>query len=151
MLCFSDLPTFRIVGDNCDLRQHPRHQTVYRRDQDHHWFHMYAIKDRVHGLHLPDDKPIAMVSSLPLATFLPNVEDCNALHQEFAILVARVLIKHLPCFHGLRQVTPEHIPHEYSQVMADKSETVSRLILHRFPRYIIIVFFPGSPWYTDEE
>lgn len=84
----------------------------------------------MHGLHLPDDKPIAMVSSLPLATFLPNVEDCNALHREFTILAAQVLIKHLPYFQGLQKVTSEHIPHEYSQVMADKSETVSRLVIH---------------------
>ena len=49
------LPTYRIVGDNVDLRLHPRHQTLERRDQDHHWFNMYAIKDRVVGLHLADN------------------------------------------------------------------------------------------------
>ena len=119
------MPTFQIVGDNCDLHQHSRHQTVSRRDQDHHWFHLYAIKDRVLGLHLRDDQPMAEVSKLPLATFLPNVADCSALHHEFTILVSRVLIKHLECFKRLEQVTPDHIPHQYSHVMANKSETVS--------------------------
>ena len=52
---------------------------------------MFAAKDRVQGLHLPDDQPIASVANLP---FLPNVDDCVALRHEFIVLVFRVLIRH---------------------------------------------------------
>lgn len=85
---------------------------------------MYAIKDRVVGLHLSDELPIADVSQLPLSTFLPNVEDCCSLHREFSFLIARVLLKHLPCFKFLQGVIPDHISHQYSHSMAVKSETV---------------------------
>lgn len=122
--CSAALPTYRIVGDNVDVRLHPRHQTLTRRDQDHHWFHMYAIKDRVVGLHLADDRPITEIAKLPLSAFLLNMKDCRCLHREFTILMARVLVKYLPCFLFLQAVVPDHIPHQFSDVMNKKSETV---------------------------
>lgn len=55
------------------------------RDQDyHHWFNMYAVRDRVQGLHLPDDQPTAAIAALPLGTFLPNVEVCVTFHSDCA-------------------------------------------------------------------
>lgn len=95
------------------------------RDLDHHWFNMYAVKDRVQGLHLPDERPTASIATLPLATFLPNVQDCVALREEFILLFARVLIRYLPWFKCLKSVVPNHMPHEYSTAMAEKSEIVS--------------------------
>ncbi len=86
---------------------------------------MYAVQDRVLGLHLPDCKPTASIATLPVTTFLPNVEDCVALREEFIILVARVLIRYLPWFRCLKVAVPEHILHQYSQTMAHKSEIVS--------------------------
>ena len=86
---------------------------------------MFAVRDRVQGLHLPDDKPIASVAALPLATFLPNVDDCVALRGEFIVLVSRILIRHLPWFSCLKPVVPAHIEHEYTNLMATKSEIVS--------------------------
>ena len=72
------------------IHQKSSHQTVSRQDQDHvhHWFNMYAVKDRVQGLYLPNKPTTASVATLPLTTFLPNVEDCVALHEEFITLVA---------------------------------------------------------------
>ena len=69
---------------------------------------------RVQGLHLPDKPTTASVATLPLATFLPNVEDCVALREEFITLVAQVLMKYLPWFKCFKPVLPEHIPHEYT-------------------------------------
>ena len=86
---------------------------------------MYAVKDRALGLHLPDKQPTASVTTLPLATFLPDVEDCVALRKEFIILVARVLIRYIPWFRCLQPVVPDHMHHEYTEVMAQKSEIVS--------------------------
>ena len=86
---------------------------------------MYAVQDRVQGLHLPDNQPVASVATLPLATFLPNVDDCVALRSEFIVLVARVLIQYLPWFSCLKPVIPDHMPHEYTDLMSTKSEIVS--------------------------
>lgn len=122
---YAGLPTYRLVGDNVDLRVHVRHQTISHMDHDHHWFNMYAIKDRIFGLHLPDQRPQADVQTVPLSSFLPNVDDCVCLHKEFTILFARVLIKHLPCFSFLQTVVPDHIKHQHSDIMKSKSEVVS--------------------------
>ena len=129
--CFNaitDLPTFRIVGDNCDLHQKPTHETLARRAQDHHWFNLYAVKDRVQGLHLADDRPIASISTLPLSTWLPNADECIALRQDFIILAARVQIKHLPWFSCIKSVVADHIPHDYSSSAKQKSEIVSLIL-----------------------
>ena len=86
---------------------------------------MYAVQDRVQGLHLPDNQPTAAVTTLPIATFLPNVEDCYALREEFIILAARVLIHYVPWFEFLKAAVPQHIPHQYTQAMSKKSVIVS--------------------------
>lgn len=121
---YADLPTFQIVGDNCDIHQRASHETLSCRDKDHHWFNIYAVKDRIQGLHLPDDYPIASVATLPLATFLPTIEDCLALRKCFIILVACVLMKYIPWFKFLLPVTSDHIRHKYSDVLVRKSEMV---------------------------
>ena len=76
------------------------------------------------GLHLSDENPVASVATLPLTTFIPNVEDCVALREEFITLVARVLIRYMPWFKRFAAVVPDHIPHEYMDKMAQKSEIV---------------------------
>ena len=86
---------------------------------------MYAVKDHVQRLLLSDKPTTASVATLPLATFLPNVEDCVALREEFITLVAQVLMKYLPWFKCFKPVVPEHIPHEYTKVISQKSDIVS--------------------------
>lgn len=121
----TDLPTYRIVGDNCDLHQKASRQSLSRRDQAHHWFNMYGVHDRVLGLHLSDVQPIAVIATLPAATFLPSVDDCVAIRKEFIILVTRVLLQYCKWFECLKPVVPSHIAHEYTEVMTNKSTIVS--------------------------
>ncbi len=64
----------------------------------HHWLDMYAVQDHMLRLHLPDVQPTDSIATLPVTTFLPKVEGCVALHEEFMFLVARVLIRYLPDF-----------------------------------------------------
>ena len=86
-----EYPTYQIIGDNVDLHQRASYQTMDLRDSDHHWFHLYAVKDRVTGIGLPNDSPMRDISQLPLHTFLPSVKDCNFLRNEFGI--ARVITR----------------------------------------------------------
>ena len=84
-LCFfckgetEDCPTFQIIGDNVDLHQRATHQSMERRDKDHHWFNLYAARDSVVEKDLPNDGPITDVAKVPLQHFLPSVEDCDHL------------------------------------------------------------------------
>lgn len=115
-------PSYQIVGDNVDLHQTPTHQSVERKARDHHWFHLYAARDRITGAHLSNDSPI---TDIALQTFLPSVEDCLCLREEFAVLIARVLTAKLPYFEPLQSVTPVHIRHKHSSDVSIKSEIVS--------------------------
>ena len=121
----TDLPTYRIVGDNCDLHQKPNHETLTRRTKEHHWFNLYAVRDRIHGLEMADGHPQTDASRLMLSKFLPNEDDCRALRKDFIILVARVLVKYLPWFSAIKPAVADHIPHRYSNCMGQKSDIVS--------------------------
>ena len=48
----------------------------------------------VKGDDLFNKKPKADITKLPLQMFLPSVSDCQDLHTEITVLVARVLVKH---------------------------------------------------------
>lgn len=113
------------MGDNVDVREHASRQTMEKRDKDHHWFHIIAVRDRVVNDKLSIAEPTTDITKLPLHTFLPSVSDCEQLHTEFVILVGRVLVKNLTAFKSLSALVPEHIPHKYSSFMAKKSEIVS--------------------------
>ena len=45
-----DYPTYQIIGDNVDIHQRASHQSMERRDTDHHWFHLYAVKTELQAL-----------------------------------------------------------------------------------------------------
>ena len=100
-----------------------------RKDINHHWFQMYAVRDRVTGKDLPNDAPISDVAKIPLHTFLPSVEDCNHIRSEFEVLIARVISEKMEYFHPLKPVVPQYMKHEYSDSMRLKSEMVSTVCL----------------------
>ena len=108
-----------------DLHQNPTHQSLERKARDHHWFHLYAARDRISGLHLSDDTPIANVANVPLQTFLPSVEDCLHLQKESAVLISRVLVAKMTYFQPLKSVVPVHIRHKHYLDVKAKSEIVS--------------------------
>ena len=109
----------QIIGDDVDLKSKPTHFSLSASVKDHHWFSLYAIKNRVHGEQLANDKPTADISTLPLTTWLPSV-----LHDEFIILVSRVLVAKLKAFQVFSDVVQDHIPHQYSKEMSEKSQIV---------------------------
>lgn len=38
------IPDVQFTGDNVDLTQKASHETVQRKMQEHHWFHLMAVK-----------------------------------------------------------------------------------------------------------
>ena len=131
-----EICTFQIIGDNVDLYQKPSHQSISRRAKDHHWFHIAAVKDRVISRGIPQCHSQADISTLPLQTFLPSIDDCEHLVQEFVVLVARVVVRNFPAFKFLESTVPSHIPHQYSDVMKMKSEIVSAYFFFCIIQYI---------------
>lgn len=87
---------FKIFGDNIDKCVHCRHMQIWKQTQSLHYFHSYAVQDRVGCSNLSDDpKSSPATAKDDIDTVLPTVEDDAILHHDFAILVARILCKHM--------------------------------------------------------
>jgi len=90
-----------------------------------HYFHTYAVRDRIDLSCFSDDQEIPDIKSIQLDNLLPSACDEKSMFANFEVLVARVLVKHMPFFTKLGKLALEHhIQHEYSQEMAQKSEVV---------------------------
>lgn len=104
-----------------------------RKDKDHHWFQIYAVRDRVTGKDLSNNAPISDVAKIPLHTFLPSIDECNHIRAEFEVLIARVITEKMEYFHPLKPIVPQHMKHKYSDSMRLKSEMVSTVCLCYIP------------------
>ena len=125
---------YKIVGDNVDKSINPRY---YRTDQlktDCHYYHLYAVKNRIDFTHLSDQQPhhVPITAARETDKFLPSTSDDEALQTTFKIYVARVLITHCAFFEtSFSDLSVHHIPHIYSQEMSNKSNVV-RLNAHMY-------------------
>lgn len=117
--------SYILVGDNVDKTIRPHHMTIDHQKQSLHYFQIYAAKDRIDLRNFHNDRPIRNDPSLPLSTFLPNVEDCSVLQANYAILMGREVIKRLSYFKIFADCIPMHILHKHSDEMSRKSELVS--------------------------
>ena len=121
----TDISSFILIGDNIDKTVRPRHMSMAHQSQSLHYFQFYAALDRIDFRSLVNDTPIGDVSALPLSTFLPSLADSAALKENYAILIAREIVKKLPYFKVFEDCVPDHIQHEYSANMCMKSSIVS--------------------------
>lgn len=116
--------TFKIILDNMDLRITTRDMTSDRQNKDIHWVNHNAVKNRVTDL--GSNKRVHVeLSELDNSQLLPSAADHEKLRTDFTHLVSRVLVEHIPCMQFLQPVCLQHIPHQYSKEMAQKSEKVS--------------------------
>ena len=117
------------MGDNLDKNVKPRYRRIDHQTQSLHFFHHFAVKDRIDLSNVTDDPSPYIdvpVSDLPINTLLPSVTDHQALMHNFAILVSRILVAELPYFHTtFDDIVVWHINHQYYEDMSEKSETVN--------------------------
>ena len=121
---------FKICGDNID-------KTVYRRylrcDQQNisiHYFHSFALKDRVNFSNMSDSFPTNQPGlSDVLSKLLPNKDDDTQIHNEFAILLSWMLCTHIKFFKDtFADVIDWHIPQKFTAEMSKKSVVVSQCV-----------------------
>ena len=60
-----------------------------------------------------------------LSSYLPDAADCAQLRENYSILLARVIVEELPYFKVFRDRVVNHIKHEHSLQMKEKSVVVS--------------------------
>lgn len=81
--------------------------------------------DKVSNPSLESKKAQQSVEDLQFIHLLPDSDVQANFIWQWAVLVSRVITKYLPAFGVFRKNVIFHIPHQYSDEMATKSETVS--------------------------
>ena len=115
---------FRLVGDNLDKNVKPRDMRISHQTTSLHYFHAYALQDRISFQHLDTISTMVVPEDLNFSVFLPSEEDNIKLQSNLEILVTRMLIKHVPGLQHLSSRIHHHIEHQYSRNMALKSTVV---------------------------
>ena len=104
---------FKIVGDYLDFTIFPRNQTLVNQIKSLHLFHSYAVLDRVNLSGFTDTSPNNEQLEINFHSFLSTAEDVKTLVSHSAVLIARLLVKHVPGFAIFSDVVPQHIHHPY--------------------------------------
>lgn len=115
---------YDLVADNLDFEQRP---TIYSSSKDTksiHGFCMIGIEERVKGENLDNEEQIQSVLDLPNISFLPSIEDHQALRKELIVLILRVLIKYCKWFKQFSKHIPDHLDHTYKEKMKQKNDVV---------------------------
>ena len=126
-----DLPTDRavvIIGDNWDKNIKPRDMRMNNQVKSLHLFHSVATVSRIETLHLDDKQSIGNVNDIPISCFLPSIEDCKAICDNYVVLAARVITENFEHFFQYRDCVPKHIHHEYLAKMSEKTTMVRDMV-----------------------
>lgn len=94
--------------------------TKEKQRQSIHWFLNRAVQRRVISS-LPNDKPLAEISSVPNHIFLPSSNDCKNLDASFRFHIVNVLVKHIKCLKPFKKSVPNFIDHHYVKEFFQKS------------------------------
>ena len=119
---------YKLVGDNIHKGVKARYMRAeVHRNQSLHYFHCFAIQNRIDhsnypGVHPPTCKDSPRHRALAL---LPSKEDDSTLWMNIAVLVSRVLAEYMPFFkHTFDDVVTWHIKHQHTAEMSSKSLVV---------------------------
>ena len=77
---------YKLVGDNVDKNVHPSFQRGESATRSLHYFHTYAVFDRI-NLNGVSDNPSS--KPIQLQKLLPSLSDISCLKETFAILISR--------------------------------------------------------------
>ena len=121
------LCTFKLCGDNIDKCVKRRYMHADKGNLSLHYFHSYAVLDRIDLRSLSDDIPGCLPSPNVIAlSLLPSAADDTSLRKNFSVLVSRVLAKYFRFFKFTFDDAVEwHIHHDFSTEMSKKSIVVS--------------------------
>ena len=114
----------RIVGGNWDLEVKARYQTKSQTNKSLHYFHAYAVKDRVVANGMDNKEPQKSIDEIEMREFLPTPEVQEAIASDLTSIIPRVILKYLKPYSKFKGASIYHIPHQYSREMQEKSEVV---------------------------
>ncbi len=139
---------FKLVGDNIDMRVRARYMRKEEyRDQSLHYFHSFAVQNRIDHSNYSDEHPDTCLDSPQrrAKSLLPSKEDDATLRDNIATLVSRVLVDNMPFFHHtFNDVVTWHMKHQYYPEMSSKSVVVSFIYTNK--RLVVTVVMAGTTW-----
>ena len=115
------LTTFKIVGDNIDKDVKPRNMRSDYQTRSLHYFHAYAVRDRLNLDNCDDCASAPNPSTIDLGLLLPSKEDEMQIRSNMGILIARTLKKHIPYFSKYGKGVERHIMHSFYEEMSQNS------------------------------
>lgn len=119
---------YKVVGDNVDKKVKPRYMRSDNQSKDLHYFHLYALRDRVDLSRASEDPP-NLNPDPELAELIPADDDIKEITSNFGVLIARQLIQYFPYFEKhFADVVQQHIPHTHEAEMEQISKVVSHCI-----------------------
>ena len=114
---------FKYVGDNIDKNVKPRHQTLDSQGKSLHYFHYYALMDRI-DLSTESDEPPSETVSLTIDDILPTEDDYTTILSNFATLASRVICEYIAGFAPFKHLVKQHIEHAHQKEMCQRSKVV---------------------------
>ena len=135
------LTTLKIVGDNIDKDVKPRNMRSDYQTRSLHYFHAYAVRDRLNLDNCDDCASAPNPSTIDLELLLPSKEDEMQIRSNMGILIARTLKKHIPYFSKYGKGVERHIMHSFYEEMSQKSNVVSKYDLTKYSCMYIHMYF----------
>ena len=115
---------YKLVGDNIDGNIRPRYMRLDRKVKSIHYYHFYAVQDRINLEGIPKINPPSYLPSPDAIakSLLPTTADDAILKNNFKILFTRILLETLPFFQtAFSGLEAQHIQHRRSSEMAKPS------------------------------
>lgn len=103
----------------------PRHESSDIHTNAIHYFHSFAVKDRVDMSSFSDNPSLCDNNDTNVFVLLPSENDNISMRKNVTVIISRLLRKHFKFFKDNVGPILHHIPHKYSQEMPQKSHVVS--------------------------
>jgi L1 cell adhesion molecule like protein len=113
---------FKLVGDNIDKNIRPSFERINLHTQSLHYYHCFAVLDRVDLSGLSDEANPEI--TIDLSKLLPSSDDITLMKKHFSTLISRILVRELPEYMADANTVTWHIAHERQLEMSTKSKVV---------------------------
>jgi len=114
-------PLVKITGDNLDMYIHTSHMSSEKQNRDLHLYTSNLIFSRVATTDVSNSPPGICANMISVDDCFPSDLENDCLMNNYAVIIGRLFADKIPAFSWLKNVLPEHIPHEYSHQMSQKS------------------------------
>ena len=115
--------------DNWDLKILKEHIRKEVQNEDLHMFASTLTENRVNFNHLPNDNSRGNVKDFRPHTFSFNISEWK-IYAECAKIIGRIFLEFCPNFKFSRALMHNHVSHEYSLQMSQKSTILSLPIIN---------------------